>query len=210
MKTRDRILLASLDLFNEEGEAEISALDVANALEISPGHLYYHFKGKDALIHALFDDFEAEFDVILRGADGRLNTLEEHWLFLYILLEEIYDFRFYYRSLSLMAARYPDLNKRLLRLNARLGDYIDQSLQTFGDETLLADGSMLKSVLIDQLLATLTFWLEEDALDEARAPSPQLIHQTVLRALLLFAPYLRGDFVEFHAEIMDRYEDLAG
>ena len=137
MKTRDRILSAALDLFNEEGEAEITALDIANALEISPGHLYYHFKGKDALIQALFDNFEEEMRVILQGARERLTTLEEHWLFLYIVLEEIYDFRFYYRSLSHMAARYPDLSNRLTYLNSSLRDIVDASLNEFGDEELL-------------------------------------------------------------------------
>ncbi|MEL7231761.1 MAG: TetR/AcrR family transcriptional regulator [Pseudomonadota bacterium] len=210
MKTRDRILAASLELFNEEGEAEISALDVANALEISPGHLYYHFKGKDALIQALFDDFEGEMRVILQGAEGRLTTLEEHWLFLYILLEEVYDFRFYYRSLGLMAARYPGLNRRLLGLNGTLRGLIETSLDQFGDEALLARGSRIKSVLIDQLVATLTFWLEEDAVGSQREEAPSdLIHSTVLRALLLIAPYLRGDRDAFNAEIMARYETLA-
>ncbi|MEL8056328.1 MAG: TetR/AcrR family transcriptional regulator, partial [Pseudomonadota bacterium] len=74
MKTRDRILSAALDLFNEEGEAEITALDIANALEISPGHLYYHFKGKDALIQALFDNFEEEMRIILQGAQGLISS----------------------------------------------------------------------------------------------------------------------------------------
>lgn len=212
MKTRDRILSAALDLFNEEGEAEITALDIANALEISPGHLYYHFKGKDALIQALFDNFEEEMRIILQGARGRLTTLEEHWVFLYILLEEIYDFRFYYRSLSHMAARYPDLNTRLTYLNSSLRDIVDASLDEFGDEELLSTKSRLKAVLVDQLLATLTFWLEEDAVggsNSERTPS-ELIHDTVLRALLLIAPYLRGDRDAINADILARYDHLAG
>ena len=58
MKTRDRILHVSLLLFNDEGEAQQTAVDISNALGISPGNLYYHFKGKDAIIRALFDAFE--------------------------------------------------------------------------------------------------------------------------------------------------------
>ena len=36
MKTRDRILDVSLELFNQEGEASQTAVDIANALDMSP------------------------------------------------------------------------------------------------------------------------------------------------------------------------------
>lgn len=207
MKTRDRILSATLDLLNEEGEDNIAALDVANALEISPGNLYYHFKGKDALIHALFDNFEEELNLILQGANDRLTTLEEHWVFLYILLEEIYDFRFFYRSLGILTHRYPDLGKRLDRLNEQLRKTIDRSLLGFGRADLLTD-PIIKSVLLDQLISTLTFWLEEDVIHHRETPPAKLIHKTVLRTLLSVAPYLEGDQSELHKQILERYEHL--
>jgi len=45
LKTADRILETACALFNEEGEHNVSASDIAIALDISPGNLYYHFKG---------------------------------------------------------------------------------------------------------------------------------------------------------------------
>lgn len=207
MKTRDRILTEALDLFNEEGEENVAALDVANALEISPGNLYYHFKGKDALIHALFDDFEEELSLILQGAEDRLETLEEHWVFLYILLEEIYDFRFFYRSLGILTHRYPDLRQRLDVLNARLRHTIERSLLGFGRSDLL-NRPMIKNVLLDQISSTLTFWLEEDVIHHRDTPAADLIHKTVLRTLLTVAPYLEGDQSHAHEQILERYEHL--
>ena len=60
MKTRDRILECALQLFNEKGEPNVSTMEVANEMGISPGNLYYHFHGKEPLILGLFERFQNE------------------------------------------------------------------------------------------------------------------------------------------------------
>jgi len=41
-KTKDKILRTALELFNNEGESQISSVDIASVMGISPGNLYYH------------------------------------------------------------------------------------------------------------------------------------------------------------------------
>lgn len=192
MKTRDRILEVSLLLFNEEGEGELSSVDVANALEISPGNLYYHFKGKDAIIRALFDRFEEEMQVILRGSRGGLASLEDNWVYIYILLEEIYDFRFFYRDLPGLLARYPDLAVRFRKLVAAKRDTIARILKDLERLNLLEVDARLEDPLIEQIIMTLTFWLAGDALTKEVHDGPALIHKTVFQVMCLMVPYM-GD-----------------
>ncbi|MFN7054727.1 TetR/AcrR family transcriptional regulator [Hyphomonas sp.] len=190
MKTRDRILHVSLVLFNEEGEAQLSSVDIANALEISPGNLYYHFKGKDAIIRALFDRFEEEMRVILRGSSGHVASIEDNWVYIYILLEEIYDFRFFYRDLAGLVGRYPDLGARFRALVAEQRQAILRIVGDLEKLGLIEIDARLKGPLTDQILTTLTFWLAGDALSRETHDGPDLIHQTVYQVMCLIVPYM--------------------
>src|SRR5260221_236669 len=62
MKTRERILRASLTLFNERGEGAVSLAQVAARLGISEGNLWYHFRAKRDLVAALSVELEARIE----------------------------------------------------------------------------------------------------------------------------------------------------
>ena len=104
--TKARILATALDLFNTEGVAALSAVDIASAMGISPGHLYYHFKGKVELLAHLVAAYSAEVDMVLEAAltacRGSGATLETLWTHVHILTEEAWDARFLYRELFLL------------------------------------------------------------------------------------------------------------
>lgn len=60
MNTREKILQASVDLFNEKGIATVTLRDIADRVGISIGNLAYHFKNKDFIIHELYKLMETE------------------------------------------------------------------------------------------------------------------------------------------------------
>jgi AcrR family transcriptional regulator len=54
MKTKERILLGSLDLFNLDAATEVTTNDIARELKMSPGNLYFHYKNKEQIVRELF------------------------------------------------------------------------------------------------------------------------------------------------------------
>jgi TetR/AcrR family transcriptional regulator, transcriptional repressor for nem operon len=51
--TRDRIVQAADDLFYRRGFEHTSFADIADAVQISRGNFYYHFKSKDEILSAV-------------------------------------------------------------------------------------------------------------------------------------------------------------
>lgn len=53
--TRDQIVEAADRLFYQQGYEHTSFSDIANAVQISRGNFYYHFKTKDEILDAVID-----------------------------------------------------------------------------------------------------------------------------------------------------------
>lgn len=53
-KTKDRILIKSLEMFNRLGVASTSTNHIAKELGISPGNLYFHYENKEEIVRELF------------------------------------------------------------------------------------------------------------------------------------------------------------
>ncbi|WP_390889126.1 TetR/AcrR family transcriptional regulator [Leclercia adecarboxylata] len=60
--TRDRILQASLQLFHEQGERNVTTNHIASHMGISPGNLYYHFRSKSEIVAELFAGFQQQME----------------------------------------------------------------------------------------------------------------------------------------------------
>jgi AcrR family transcriptional regulator len=120
-KTRERIVQASLELFNTQGERSVTTNHIAAHLGISPGNLYYHFRNKQAIIAELFAQYEAQVDTFLRRPEGRALTVADKTFYLEALLAAMWHYRFLHRDLEHLlesdvelAARYRLFAQRCL------------------------------------------------------------------------------------------------
>ena len=59
--TKIRILDAALALFNEGGTDTVTTNHIAEALSMSPGNLYYHYRNKAEIVRELFARIKGEW-----------------------------------------------------------------------------------------------------------------------------------------------------
>ena len=197
MKTKDRILQYSLQLFNDEGEQNVTPVDIANVLEISPGNLYYHFKGKDPIIHQLFLDFEEEFRMVLHAPIDKALELSDNWVYFYILFEEIADFRFFYRNLQSILERYPDLEARFRRLVQQKIKTMASILQNLNETGFVAISPIELEQMAERFALQLTYWPTYQTLMDGDVSTPVSIHRGVYGMISQLAPHVVDGSAEF-------------
>ena len=77
--TRRRILDAAIKLFAKKGYASTSMTDLAGAVKMTPGVLYWHFDDKEALLAAALEELERRFasELVPRTSDKASAPLPE-------------------------------------------------------------------------------------------------------------------------------------
>ncbi|MCR9105574.1 MAG: TetR/AcrR family transcriptional regulator [Gammaproteobacteria bacterium] len=213
MKTRDRILHVSLALFNDEGEAETTTIDIANELDISPGNLYYHFKGKDQIIAELFQQYEHAIVTTLSAPiteplGAKNGATEDNWFYLYVLLEEMYQYRFLYLNLDNLLQRYPDIRRGFKRIMQLKRAAMYAICRTLLEREVIAARDHQLLGLAENMTLNLTFWFNYQELVDDRRPPELVIHQGVLQLLTMVAPYLGDSELSFFRECEGIYASM--
>ncbi len=159
LKTRDRILITSLELFNLCGEPNTTTIDIANEMDISPGNLYYHFRNKDEIITELFALYESAMNEVLDPPKADTLEMLDYWMYVYLVFEKIWEFRFLYRDLVSIIERNERLQKRFNRILDKMHDAwreVIVSMQTHCQLTI--DEEDVDSVATNAVI-TATYWL---------------------------------------------------
>ena len=188
--TRQRILDASLAMFNTQGEPNVTTNHIADELEISPGNLYYHFRNKDDIIEQLFVRYEERMDAALAAPSGRLPGLEDIWLQLHLVFECIWDYRFLYRDLVEILSRNRRLRLRFARILKRADDSALEVMRGLSQAGVMRASAAELAGTATNVLVIATFWLNYAAARGDR-DEQAAIRRGIVQVMLLLAPFLR-------------------
>jgi AcrR family transcriptional regulator len=193
-RTAERILEVTLALFNRFGEPNVSTTLISAELGISPGNLYYHYPAKDELVNTLFDRHAQALAELMPAAAG-VENVEDAWLFLHMLFEATWEYRFLYRDLN-------DLLSKNRRLETHFQSLLRERERAMHD--LLSGLSRAKVLHITPaeaattataLTVLITYWLSfEYVRDPRHALEPEQAATALARGavhgLSLLAPFL--------------------
>ena len=189
-QTRQRILDASLMMFNAQGEPNVTTNHIADELEISPGNLYYHFRNKDDIIEQLFAVYEQRMDAALVAPSGRLPGLEDVWLQLHLVFECIWDYRFLYRDLVDILSRNRRLRMRFARILKRADEQAHTVMRGLVQAGVMRASADEVDAASTNILVIATFWMNYAS---ARGDKDERasIRDGIVQVMMLISPFLR-------------------
>ncbi len=187
MTTRERILATALRLFNESGTATVSTNHIADALSMSPGNLYYHFRNKEAIIRALFEQQFARWDEIYSLPGERMPTLADLQQLVRATFSTSWDYRFIYRELIALLRRDDQLQRRWVELRARGFTGFHELIDLFAAAGVLhaPDDPAIVTRLAELCWLISEFWLASVEVSGATVDATQMEHGIALMLQVL-------------------------
>jgi AcrR family transcriptional regulator len=209
-RTRERILELSLRLFNEFGEPNITTTIIAEELNISPGNLYYHFRNKDDIVNSLFAQFETEIGRMLAAPAGRKPNMDDVWLYLHLMFELIWRYRFFYRDLSDLLSRNRTLELHFKQILAHKIEVARQLCLGLRSDQALEATDLEIDALAANMVVVATYWLSYEYVRNPRKYTEQeamaeSLARGCYQVLSLIGPYLRGETRLLFEKLVEEY-----
>lgn len=167
MKTRDRIIHSATELFNDQGERNITTNHIAAHLGISPGNLYYHFRNKEDIIHSIFDQYARHLSdsfTPIRSSEIRLEDLMGYLDAIFYLM---WQFRFFYANLPDILSRDELLQQKYLKAQEQLRATVETLLRSLREGGIIAVSDEDLPDLGQTIKMVVTCWIR------SRSPRPR-------------------------------------
>ena len=209
LKTKDRILQASLQLFNEKGERSVTTNHIAAELGISPGNLYYHFRNKNEIIKELMSKYQQETLDMLALPEERVLNANDKIHYFQVLSSQLWTYRFLHRDVYHLIENNEDFKKMYPRFAGQVMKQGHKIYQAFVDAGLMQMTSSEIEALIINLWIVLTNWTnflymsghirDSDHLEE------RWVWQALRQMVFLECAYLRGESRQTYERWMETF-----
>lgn len=156
MSTRELILDVALVLLNERGESVVTSVDLADEMNISPGNLYYHFKGKEQVVEELYAQFHARVLVALQEITKQATGDPKETLAgLAVVSDILQQFKFISQDIRGLHERHKSLRPSLKKLLSLLRQTLVALVTLMMDQSRVTNSSNAAKLLADNLMYTL-------------------------------------------------------
>ncbi len=156
LSTRDLILDVALVLLNERGESVVTSVDLAVEMNISPGNLYYHFKGKEEVVEELYAQFHARLILAMQEITSQAKgDSKETLAALCVVSDILQQFKFISQDITGLHNRYPTLRRSLAKILSLLHQSLVALVKLVMDRSKVTNSDNVSRLLADNLMFTL-------------------------------------------------------
>jgi AcrR family transcriptional regulator len=192
-RTRERIVDTSLVMFNRLGEPNVTTADIADEMGISPGNLYYHFRNKDEIVGELFAALERRLDALLDPRVSGVVDVEDLWLFLHLLFEAMWNYRFFYRDLDEILSRSRKLATHFASLLRRGTATVSALCRSMVDDGAMRASEREIAAIAENVALVATFWISYQRIAAQQPDAAEVnLDRAAYQVLSLIAPFLQG------------------
>lgn len=207
LKTKDRILQISLQLFNERGERSVTTNHIAAELGISPGNLYYHFRNKHEIIKELMYQYQVETLEMLSLPEDRPLTTNDKINYFQVLSGQLWSYRFIHRDVYHLVESNEDFKKIYPRFAGQVMQQGQKIYQAFVDVGLMKMTPSEIEALIINLWIVLTNWTNflymSGHISDNNHLEEKWVWQALRQMVFLEGPYLMGESRATYEQLLD-------
>lgn len=207
LKTKDRILQISLQLFNERGERSVTTNHIAAELGISPGNLYYHFRNKHEIIKELMHQYQVETLEMLSLPEDRPLTTNDKINYFQVLSGQLWNYRFIHRDVYHLVESNEDFKKIYPRFAGQVMQHGQRIYQAFVDAGLMKMTPSEIEALIINLWIVLTNWTNflymSGHISDNNHLEEKWVWQALRQMVFLEGPYLMGESRATYEQLLE-------
>ncbi|MEI1688746.1 TetR/AcrR family transcriptional regulator [Acinetobacter baumannii] len=207
LKTKDRILQISLQLFNERGERSVTTNHIAAELGISPGNLYYHFRNKHEIIKELMHQYQVETLEMLSLPEDRPLTTNDKINYFQVLSGQLWNYRFIHRDVYHLVESNKDFKKIYPRFAGQVMQQGQRIYQAFVDAGLMKMTPSEIEALIINLWIVLTNWTNflymSGHISDNNHLEEKWVWQALRQMVFLEGPYLMGESRATYEQLLE-------
>ncbi|QIR15960.1 TetR/AcrR family transcriptional regulator [Shewanella aestuarii] len=210
MKTRDKIVFASLELFNEHGERSITTNHIAAHLGISPGNLYYHFRNKEDIINSIFTLYESHLESGFKPYADVPITVDLLIGYFDAMFYTLWQFRFMYANLADILSRDEALKRRYLHAQQQVLNRSSEVLRKLKKDGFLDVADERVVDLADTIKMMVSFWISYQLTQSSISTiTKATLYDGLLRVLMIFKAYATPSSLATFERLEQHYHDIA-
>lgn len=159
--TKERIVTASIKLFNDHGIASVRLQQIADEIGISVGNLAYHYKNKEAIINSVYEKLFEDFQQIL-SAYLKTPSLVDFDSQVSLYFEFFKNYQFYITDLFATEHPIPEVRQKWQELMTKMIFQIRKRLEFHsknGDLPILSEVTF--DIIAEAIWMTLVFWIPQ-------------------------------------------------